>query len=511
MVGIARKLIRLCIAAGLAGAVSISTHGSVAAATGSEVDELAAEVNGIAQSRATLIHRDYLSGLGTIQDSIGECLSLLRQYGDRPEVSSLLLRQREKPGDVFFASPEDLAALEAAVGRPIQVDQFDLESCIRVRDQGVGALATSRDAAGFANLRRTLGKCIAALEDVGPNAAGVGILQRVSRLAGDPTYTSAATLERLENVVGNLSLSAQDLEACSDAYHVHVVLEQTLLTDNPPPCTSGETACPTGPPGSGGSCCSAGENCIRPTCRNCEAYCQTPGCFPSTATVQLEDGSTKAMPDVRLGDRVLVARADGSLGFEDVYLNTHKDEVSSAPYVELTLASGRSLSLSPRHFIPVAAGSEGAWGDHVAKGADELAAGDHVWSRAADGTMQLDRVLAAQTKVAVGAFNPLTMNGTIVVDGVVASAHSDWFLDGIVSADTQTKVYQVILAPVRLAYRAIGAERMATVTESWGVVDAVRTATTPGQGGSSLGWLAAAVALVGAGFGALLWRRRTAH
>ena len=47
--------------------------------------------------------------------------------------------------------------------------------------------------------------------------------------------------------------------------------------------------------------------------------------------------------------------------------------------------------------------------------------------------MVLDEVVAVRTKVDVGAFNPLTMNGTIVVDGVVASAHSDWFLDGLVS------------------------------------------------------------------------------
>ncbi len=155
--------------------------------------------------------------------------------------------------------------------------------------------------------------------------------------------------------------------------------------------------------------------------------------------------------------------------------------MSSAPYVELALASGRSLTLSPRHFIPVAAGPASAWADHVAKGANEIAVGDIVWSRADDGRMVPDEVAAVRTTVAVGAYNPLTMNGTIVVDGVVASAHSDWFLDGVVSADAQTKVYQAILAPVRVAYRALGPARMETITEGWGVVDFVREATTPSR------------------------------
>ena len=38
-------------------------------------------------------------------------------------------------------------------------------------------------------------------------------------------------------------------------------------------------------------------------------------------------------------------RPHGSRGFDDIYLFTHKDQVTSAPYVTLTLESGRKLSL----------------------------------------------------------------------------------------------------------------------------------------------------------------------
>jgi hypothetical protein len=132
-----------------------------------------------------------------------------------------------------------------------------------------------------------------------------------------------------------------------------------------------------------------------------------------------------------------------------------------------------------------------------------------VWSRGEDGRTALDRVVRAETRVAVGAYNPLTMNGTIVVDGVVASAHSDWFLDGLVPADTEAKVYQAVLAPVRAAYRMIGPARMEAITEGWGVVDLVREATTPGGCGTGLGWAWLVLPLL-VGGGLLVLRRRRA-
>jgi hypothetical protein len=94
---------------------------------------------------------------------------------------------------------------------------------------------------------------------------------------------------------------------------------------------------------------------------------------------------------------------------------------------------------------------------------------------------------------------------------VVASAHSDWFLDGVVSADAQTKVYQAILAPVRGAYRALGPARMETITEGWGVVDFVREATTPSGRSQGAGWIwPGMVVLAALGGAAFLWRRRSA-
>jgi Hint module len=219
------------------------------------------------------------------------------------------------------------------------------------------------------------------------------------------------------------------------------------------------------------------------------------------------------MTDLKIGDRVAVIRTDGSRGFEDVYLFTHKDGVTSAPYVTLTLESGRKLSLSPRHFIPVATVPGADWRDHVLKGGNEVRTGDVVWFEGADGAATASPVVAIAEEVRTGLFNPLTLGGTILVDGVAASAHSDWFLDGLVSADTQGKVYQAIFLPVRAIYHLIGPARMETIAEHWGVVDVVREATTQRALRSAMGWGLAGLAGLSLALGGFLWwwRRAAVH
>jgi MYXO-CTERM domain-containing protein len=494
---------QICVAAALCWA-GVAGPSPVAAADAPDVDEILDEINP-SQSEADERHADYVRELEAVEASINNCREFFDQHGDDPEVRAIIRRIGEQPGDIFLTEPTDIEALVEAVGDDISLSQQDLEICLRLRDDGVGDLDEQR-AASFARIAATLDLCLQALEQVGPNPEAVEILQRASRRPADPTYTSAQTLARLERAVGDLALSPRDLETCADAFHVQAAFEQSLalLGEHPPPCQGNEKLCTFR---GHSTCCASDQTCgnIRDT-----VTCNNPSCFPATATVWLEDGSQKAMRDVRLGDRVMVARADGSLGYEEVYLNTHKDPLSAAPYVELDLASGRSLTLSPRHFIPVAAGPASAWAKHVAKGANEIAVGDIVWARADDGRMMPDEVAAVRTTVAVGAYNPLTMNGTILVDGVVASAHSDWFLDGVVSADAQTKVYQAILAPVRVAYRALGPARMETITEGWGVVDFVREATTPSDRGPGIGWIWPGVVMLAALGAAFLWRRRSA-
>ena len=62
------------------------------------------------------------------------------------------------------------------------------------------------------------------------------------------------------------------------------------------------------------------------------------------------------------------------------------------------------------------------------------------------------------------------MSGTIIVDGVVASVHSDWFLDPMFDSMGFTHLlpstYQLLLTPVRMLYSIMGKQAY-TSTYKW--------------------------------------------
>ena len=357
-------------------------------------------------------------------------------------------------------------------------------------------------------VNRSLRKCLAALRTIDLNEDVIDVLQSIARGAGRERFSSA-TLAALEDAAGKpIGLTENDLERCILAYDAQTLLEartpavELPTLDCPPPGTICQGTIP------GQICCDAGWDCAQECDEDgdCYPYCEPQLCFPGEATVQDETGTTKLMKDVRIGDRLQVVMPDGSLRYEDVYLLTHNDPGVAGSYLELALASGQRLTLSPRHFIPIAPVAGAGWESRVLKGANEIEVGDIVWHQGSDGAMLPTTVTGITATLGTGAFNPLTLSGTIVVDGVVASAHSDWFLDGVVSADLQGQIYQAMFAPVRGIYHVIGPEWTQTIAEDWGVVDFARESTSPQPSGSGLPLAAVGVLLL-AGVSIVVVRR----
>jgi hypothetical protein len=385
-----------------------------------------------------------------------------------------------------------LERLERDAARSVQLDRL-------LRDT-IGAVEGS------------IGKCLAEARKIGDNEAVRTVLRNIARKPGQQYFNLSFenVLGRLERAAGRkLDLTAFDLQTCVLAYDLHFTLTahtDKVLTNPAIGCQPGQNFCQGTIPGAY-VCCSGSTPICAQSCDedgDCEPYCEPSlSCFPGDATVAMEDGTTRRMDTLRIGDRVAVMRADGTRGFEDVYLFTHKDGVATNAYTVLTLASGRELALSSRHFIPVASDPAAGWDARVIRAAEEVGVGDVVWYETAGGATASGAVTAIRAEARQGLFNPLTMNGTILVDGVVASAHSDWFLDGVASPATQDVVYQAMFLPVRALYQVIGPDWTETVAERWGVVDAVRNASArPWPIAMALGF----VLLLGAA--AMGWRKR---
>ena len=78
----------------------------------------------------------------------------------------------------------------------------------------------------------------------------------------------------------------------------------------------------------------------------------TATCFASSETVQLQDGSVKALRDVQIGDRVLTAAMDGSVkGYSPVIAVPHAGDVSTtASFVQLVTAE-KDIKMTADHLV----------------------------------------------------------------------------------------------------------------------------------------------------------------
>jgi len=190
--------------------------------------------------------------------------------------------------------------------------------------------------------------------------------------------------------------------------------------------------------------------------------------------VQLPGGVTKRMEDLRVGDKVLAATPEGQLEFQDVYFFGHRASGVKAAFVRLDLddyasdaAAAPALELTPDHFVPVI--TDGAASDLLRSArmtyARDVRAGDKLLIAAAGGErLRVASVAGVSYVRRAGLFNPYTLGGTIVVDGVLASAHSSWLVDGVAAALGLTHRlpagFQLAFAPLRALYATAGPDFM---------------------------------------------------
>jgi hypothetical protein len=193
-------------------------------------------------------------------------------------------------------------------------------------------------------------------------------------------------------------------------------------------------------------------------------------CFPENATVSLENGDLKRMAELEIGDRIQTVDSNGEIVISPVILFMDRSVNVIERYLALKLASGKELRLSPYHLIyrfkteivsqinanyfntvqhknmsnyHVKTGrisryitpdcleiqnfldATNLWSLTETIFADKLRIGDFVLQRNFNADhLQAVQVLGIQEILDRGLYAPLTAEGTVIVDGVVASCYA---------------------------------------------------------------------------------------
>ena len=150
-------------------------------------------------------------------------------------------------------------------------------------------------------------------------------------------------------------------------------------------------------------------------------------CFPSSATVLTCDGKEIKMSELNIGDKI---QASLDLEYSEVYLFTHALATAEATFLNFTLESGLTLSLTPCHCLYV---------NNVLLPAEAVKIGDTLESV----KNKRDKVVEVKWLTETGLFNPHTINGDVIVNGVRTSTYTKAI---------PAKLAHAMLEPVRYLY-----------------------------------------------------------
>ncbi|XP_029979015.1 sonic hedgehog protein [Sphaeramia orbicularis] len=169
------------------------------------------------------------------------------------------------------------------------------------------------------------------------------------------------------------------------------------------------------------------------------------GCFPGSSTVTLQDGTKKAVQDLRTGDRILAADDDGHPIFTDFIMFIDQDSTTRRMFYVIETDWGQKITLTAAHLLFVGHNStEEEEGLMSAVFASQVRPGQKVlvFDERRRG-LEPVTVKRIYTQEHEGSFAPVTVQGTVVVDEVLASCYA-------VIQDHDLAHWA--LAPVRLAY-----------------------------------------------------------
>ncbi|KAI4491888.1 hypothetical protein M0804_003280 [Polistes exclamans] len=177
------------------------------------------------------------------------------------------------------------------------------------------------------------------------------------------------------------------------------------------------------------------------------------GCFPGKSYVRTEDGLRKRLDEVQLGERVAAMNSKGELIYSEVIAFLDRAPREKRQFVRLYTESGRVLTLTPAHLVPIEGRStifaaRVKIGDQILivdnKNDDDITTtinnnnnnnnnnielmenilNNKVSSGGNQRHIRWDRVIKTKLVLEMGVFAPLTTEGTLLVDDVIASCYA---------------------------------------------------------------------------------------
>ncbi|GFU54354.1 tiggy-winkle hedgehog protein [Nephila pilipes] len=149
------------------------------------------------------------------------------------------------------------------------------------------------------------------------------------------------------------------------------------------------------------------------------------GCFNGNSIVYTPEGE-KLMSELSVGDEVLVVTPNGSLGFSKVVLFLDHDSKKSSWYYTIATENNSRITLTSWHLIFTASDEKTSYIDRYAEFAKNIRIGDYIYvlKNLQQNEISLEKVTNITVTKEIGNYAPLTLEGTIVVNNIVASCYA---------------------------------------------------------------------------------------
>lgn len=144
------------------------------------------------------------------------------------------------------------------------------------------------------------------------------------------------------------------------------------------------------------------------------------GCFPGESTVLTSTGVHRKLSDLQIGEKILSRDPSTTeLTFSEVILFLDYDASQKREFLEITLASNRTLVITPNHLV-----QKDTLEGYRTVFAQSIQLGDNLLVSVSNNKIVRDRVIKLSATLRTGVYAPLTRTGTLVVNDVVVSCYA---------------------------------------------------------------------------------------